>query len=86
MSDINNFDKEQESVIEDDDRYVMASPGIMVANDRSALREYYKTAKQNREKQQEVETLKRDVSNLSNEVSELKELILGLHAKLEERN
>lgn len=83
---MDTVNKDDELVIEDDDRYVMASPGIMVAHDRKALQDYYKNAEQNRRKQNELNTLRNDVAGLSSEVSELKQLILQMHAKLEDKD
>lgn len=83
MSDI---ERNEEAIVEDDDRYVMASPGIMVANDRSALREYYKNAESNRRKQEELNTMKSEVADLSTRMDRIENLLLDLRDKLEDRD
>lgn len=78
--------KDDERRVEDDNRYIMASPGIMVASDYSALREYKKSVEMNQRKQDELSSIKSDVAELSNELSELKQLIIQMNSKLEDKN
>lgn len=75
-----------EKLIDDDERYVMASPGIMVAHDKSALQQYYRRAAEVHQKQEELNTIKDDVSRLSNEVSDLKSLILDMREMLKSKD
>lgn len=75
-----------EMLIDDDERYVMASPGIMVAHDKSALQQYHKRVQEARQKQEELNTIKDDVSRLSDEVSDLKLLILDMHEMLKSKD
>lgn len=70
-----------DNVVEDDHRYTMVQKGIMVAHDRSALNEYRKQAAAQEAKQNEINTLKDEVSKLSQDMSDIKIMLQKLLEK-----
>lgn len=73
-------------VIEDDDRYIMAAPGIMVAADSNALREYRKQSQKKRQERDEINTLKDRLSTVESELAELRELVETIYASTSTAN
>lgn len=73
-------------VIEDDERYIMAAPGIMVAADSTALREYRKQSSIKKQERDEINTLKDRLSAVESELFELRELVEILYASTSTAN
>lgn len=61
----------EERVVEDDDRYVQVSKGVLVARDRTALREYQKQANRQKQKQNRINRLEEDVENLKSDMNDV---------------
>jgi hypothetical protein len=59
-----------EKIVEDDRRYTQVSKGIMVAHDRSALREYEKSVAVERSKIDRINRLEEKVDDLVSQMEE----------------
>jgi len=72
----------EEYIVEDDERYAMVSKGILVARDRTALREYQRQVekKRNKEnrKQNEINNLREDVESLKGDMNDIKSMLTQL--------
>lgn len=75
---MNENETQEELVVEDDDRYAMVDRGVIVARDRTALREYQKQAKRQKDKQNEINSLREDVDELKSNMSEIHSMLKEL--------
>ena len=65
-------EEQVEKVVADDERYVQVSKGVLVAKDRTALREYQRYAQRKKQKQNRINKLEEDVQNLKSDITEMK--------------
>lgn len=65
------------AVVEDDSRYAKVSDGIIVARDRHDLLQHKERLRRSREKNSELNTMKRELQDLRNRVEKLEELLFS---------
>lgn len=68
----------EEKIVEDDERYVMVQKGIIVAKDKTALNEYKRYAKRQKEKSKDINTLREDVETLKTDMNDIKSMLSEL--------